>query len=648
MNLKLQKYGIISSIVLLNTILISTFIYYNHYWYAFLFILASESFINSSSVILICLNKFYSFLKASKLNKIEHTPKNYIYLIPCYNESEEELTNSINSLSFQKNVFKDNKLLFIICDGKVKGPNNQLTTDKILKKILNVNNDSFDYYDYTTWDNSTNIIQVYSGKYQIGNIDYILCIKNKNYGKRDSITLARRLAYNYNLNNNDKYKFSEIEEIKEINKEINKLESHIFGIYDSIFNDKINYIIGIDADTIFEPNCANQLINGLESNINNYGCVGYVDISPKMNSCSLFTIYQYAEYTYAQCLKRLAQSLITHKVSCLSGCNQILKVCRETCGPEILNAFNRLPKPDENIFNHIRSYASEDRNHVCLMLSMYPYARTVQNIKAVAYTMAPNNVSVFLSQRRRWNLGANCNDMLLTYLPGINIFERFSALVNIITFITSPFICVATAYFFKVLFTDPPILMLYLSVIIIIPFIYALLMIPIIRNLSLKNTMYYYLSYILYLTIGNIVNILTYSYALLNMDTINWGKTRKVIESKDESYKSDKSLNSDEISISSLINDFYKYLYKNNFSDDNIEYNSSIENIDHDPENQLEWDTTQNKLQIDIQHNQNTQNIQNTHTETESVSSNTTEDSEENDTNYYYNNISIDCRESYV
>jgi hypothetical protein len=129
------------------------------------------------------------------------------------------------------------------------------------------------------------------------------------------------------------------------------------------------------------------------------------------------------------------------------------------------------------------------------------------------------------------------------------------------------------------------------------------------------------------------------------MDTINWGKTRKVIESKDESYKSDKSLNSDEISISSLINDFYKYLYKNNFSDDNIEYNSSIENIDHDPENQLEWDTTQNKLQIDIQHNQNTQN---THIETESVISNTTEYSEENDTNYYYNNISTDCRESYV
>ena len=127
-------------------------------------------------------------------------------------------------------------------------------------------------------------------------------------------------------------------------------------------------------------------------------------------------MYQYAEYTFAQCLKRFAQSNITHKVSCLSGCNQILRVTEETCGETILQKFNYLPNENDNIFDHIRSYAIEDRNHVCLMLSTYPYVHTVQTLDAIAYTNVPTTIPIFLSQRRRWNLGANSNDMMLIYL----------------------------------------------------------------------------------------------------------------------------------------------------------------------------------------------------------------------------------------
>jgi chitin synthase len=231
---------------------------------------------------------------------------------------------------------------------------------------------------------------------------------------------------------------------------------------------------------------------------------------------------------FSQCLRRYVQSNITNKVSCLSGCNQILRVSYETCGPAILKRFNYLPKEDENIFKHILSYASEDRNHVCNMLSLYPHVKTTQNLKAVAYTNIPKKWEVFLSQRRRWCLGANTNDMLLVNLPDINKFEKISAFVNVMTFSLSPFVFIATIFFLRALFTNPSMLMLYLSTIMIIPFGYGFLIPIFIRPLSFRNAIYYYTSYAFFLIFGSFINLIIYFYAFFNMDVIKWGKTRQI------------------------------------------------------------------------------------------------------------------------
>ncbi len=581
MNITNQKYFILTLIAGINTLLSSTFIKYSDKWYFFIPFLALESFINSISSIMILGHKLINKIKSSKEKPI--SPKNYIYVVPCYNESEEELRQTLDSLVYQNVNENDKRMICIVCDGKVRGQCNIKTTDRILKKILN-NTEVGIEYQYDTWSNkydemwdtsydtqwenikNKNNLKLYFGKYK--NIDYLLLIKEKNFGKRDSLVLIRRLCHYYNNFFNDRVYLA------------NDLSRCILELFNKVFYTKLDYIIGIDADTIFDINCTNELIKGIESDRNVFGCVGYVDINPDMNKFSLFTLYQYGEYMYSQCLKRYAQSLITQKVSCLSGCNQILRVSEETCGESILNAFNYLPKPTENIFKHIRSYASEDRNHVCLMLSMYPYVKTVQNINAIAYTNVPNNIAIFASQRRRWNLGANCNDMLLTYLPGINIFERISAFTNIMTFTISPFIFIATIYFLKVLFTNPPLLMLYLSIIMIIPFTYSLLIPIVIRPISLNNTLYYYLSFITYLTIGSLINLMTYAYALIHMDIIRWGKTRTL--SKDTTITdtiSDKSVGSSELSVTSLIYNFDKYLNKNNETENSQINNDAIDGI---------------------------------------------------------------------
>ena len=537
MDLRQQKYLINFFIASINSILISTFLVYEKEWYAYLFILIASSALNASSSILNLLYKMYTSISnkyisnkyiSNKYISYRTLPKNYMYVIPCYNESEEELRNSLHSLIEQRVVLDDKRSILIICDGKVKGVGNSLSTDVILKKILHISELGL-CHEYVTWNNTTNTIYKYICKYAYNNntIDIILLIKAENYGKRDSLVIARRMCYLYNTNSVDTNSIVETSNVEDDFLMQNDLSD--------IYNSKpIDYIIGIDADTIFDYNCTYELIQGIEQDKNIHGCVGLIDINPKMRKFSFYVLYQYAEYIYAQCLRRHAQSNITHKVSCLSGCNQILRISEETCGEKILKVFNYYPKKEDFILTHIRSYASEDRNHVCNMLSMYPYVKTTQNLKAISYTIVPTSIPVFLSQRRRWNLGATTNDMLLIYFSGINIFERILAFVNVSTFTLSPFIFVATIRFIISIITDPTWLMLYLSIILFIPVLYSLVIPIFIKPMSFNTSMYYYFSYLIFISCSGIVNLISFINAIMQMDLITWGKTRSIVNQPED------------------------------------------------------------------------------------------------------------------
>ncbi len=515
MNLEKQKYLIISILFIINSILITTLIIFEKKWYVFIIFLFLPSLLYSFSSILIIL---YNLCNKDNNYDIKRDSigKNYLYIVPCYNESEMELLYTLNSLSQQKVNKLDKRGIIIICDGKVTGQNNNKSTDKILLSILNNKNEPLKH-KYITKENETNIIDLYIGKFN--DIDYILMIKDNNYGKRDSLVLIRRLCYIYNNSNFTKTVI--------INNNFIKSMNLIFK--EMLCDNKIDYIINIDADTIFDYNCTYELIKGLEMNENCVGCVGYVDIN--MNNSNIFNpfiLYQYAEYMFSQCLKRQAQSNITHKVNCLSGCVQILKVCHENCSEEILERFNYCPKEDDNIFTHIRGIASEDRNHVCIMHSLYPHVKTVQNLNAICYTNVPKSIRVFLSQRRRWTLGAVSNDLLLLFSPNINILERIASFINIKTLSLIPFIFVATILFLKNLIINPSYLMLYLSIIMIIPLSFGFFIPFFIKRMYFKDAIYFYTSYTFFLIFGFFIVLSTYTYSLLSMDTITWGKTRSI------------------------------------------------------------------------------------------------------------------------
>jgi len=63
------------------------------------------------------------------------------WVLPCYNESPEEMTRSLDSLSRQVNLENHKKVILIICDGRAKGRGMEKScADSLLEDILPCDN----------------------------------------------------------------------------------------------------------------------------------------------------------------------------------------------------------------------------------------------------------------------------------------------------------------------------------------------------------------------------------------------------------------------------------------------------------------------------------------------------------------------------
>jgi chitin synthase len=549
--IKKQKRIYIASIIILNALVITTSIIYKPQWYLFLIILALSSLINTIHVFLLILYKCYTKTCTNAgLLESSHIPsKRMVYVLPCYNETRTELQNTIESIQKQLNVSHHKLHLVIICDGKI-GADRELLylLSSHITKSATINQ------AYKTWLDTWCSIDLYDGC--IDGLTFTLIVKEKNFGKRDSLVLIRKFIYEYNniTFNTSTFSATFISKFKE---SINIQNDQYTGEYElsitetsfstnnyninsnSNSNSKgtfnhVDYIIGTDADTILDPNCANELLASLINSSdtrNIIGAVGFVDIDiTQIKRRNPLVLYQYAEYIIAQCLRRFSQSVITNKVNCLSGCVQIIKVCEESCGEAILATFNRLPAKNESITTHIRSYASEDRNHISLMFKLSPWIKTIQARDAIVYTHVPDNLGAFIRQRKRWTLGATCNDLLLIANNNHPLWERLCSSVNVIMFVFNIFIFIATIEFIISIVTRPTWLMLALASLMIIPFSYNAI-IPYTSYTRLESKLPYYMSLCLYYCVGPVLSILVYFYTLYKMDDFWWNA--KTIESAD-------------------------------------------------------------------------------------------------------------------
>ncbi|KAH9203656.1 chitin synthase-domain-containing protein [Leptodontidium sp. 2 PMI_412] len=538
--MKWWKLGFSSLIFGFNTFLLFGSWWFKGYHYVFLPFIAFGVAVNFSVVVSLVLWKAVRFFIPEKKLPAPDTLESLMLVIPCYNETEDELRNSLDSLVEQKGIEKHRQALFIMVDGRVRGPGMEETTaDALLNTILTEKTLSVTIKNaYTGWDNSPMDIILQKGTYK--GLSYMCIVKMQNKGKRDGLILLRSFAYMFNLRNENPATI---------------LSQRLFGemasfVLDDCGIDNFHSIVGMDADTIFDPWCIYHLVSELSRYPNCYGVCGVVTVDFKDGDWNLWRLMQNAAYTISQGLPRLHQSTVTHKVSCLPGCCQILKVCEENNGDYTLRElFGYCPSPNDSMLKHLRGSYSEDRNHVCHVLTSRPHVQTRQAIKAIAWTDVPTSLSVFMSQRKRWSMGATVNDLHLFTSRGTQWFERIRSFSNIQTWFCNIFIMGSIAGLIHAATSVPWYVTVGFLGGVIIPYIYMVTLVFWMPPTP-KAKAQFLLGLVIYFFTGPFLTIAIQFYTTYHLDSFSWGKTRRVV-----SEDNDNGSNSLEDEKASTLND---------------------------------------------------------------------------------------------
>ncbi|KAL5116520.1 hypothetical protein ACEQ8H_005641 [Pleosporales sp. CAS-2024a] len=352
--------------------------------------------------------------------KLPDTPESFVYLLPCYNESDVELVKSLTSLAEQKRLDQHKKAILVVCDGRLKGKGSTKTAaDYLAEDIIESSSSAVIPKGYTSWDGSAMDVQVVQGHFK--GLPLFCIIKNENRGKRDSLVLMRSFVHAFN----QKTRLDMVSA---------ELSTRLTSFLRKASISSVEYIVGIDADTRFDTECVVHLVQTVRENDRIIGVTGYVlpDNPHVSGFLSLTYLYQKAEYTMGQYRRRLRQDLTSEKVTCLPGCCQLFRVLESTCGSEMMRQFGYYPQPTDGLFRTIQSMMSEDRDHVCLVLREHADVQTRQCLSARAYTSVPHSLHAFLKQRRRWTIGPVVSDILLTLRKSTGWFERTAALSSVI------------------------------------------------------------------------------------------------------------------------------------------------------------------------------------------------------------------------
>jgi chitin synthase len=156
-------------------------------------------------------------------------------------------------------------------------------------------------------------------------------------------------------------------------------------------------------------------------------------------------------------------------------------------------------------------------------------------MKAIAFTDPPNGLMVFLSQRKRWTLSTNANDMLITSKGAMNWFERICSFADIMVWMVPIFVAQTLVLFIKAcVHATNPVFILSFATVTLIPMVYGLIVTFWACNGWREKTQYL-IGFAMVVCMGQLVTPVVITYAIWHMDNFAWGKTREV--EQDENSK---------------------------------------------------------------------------------------------------------------
>ncbi|TFK50010.1 glycosyltransferase family 2 protein [Heliocybe sulcata] len=472
--------------------------------------------------------KFIASINISAERAPEDHDKFVVCQVTCYTEGEQSLRKTIDSLSRMKYDDK-RKLLIVLCDGMIVGSGNDRPTPRIVLDILgadtNQDPEPLSFLSLGEGAKQHNMGKVYSGLYETGGhvVPYLVVVKagkpNErsrpgNRGKRDSQMLLMRFM--------NKVHFSS--PMSPLELEMYHQIKNVIGVNPSFYE----YLFMVDADTTVEPLALNRLVSAMIRDKKLLGVCGETSLANAKQS--LITMMQVYEYFISHHMTKAFESLFG-SVTCLPGCFTLYRLRTADTKKPLLVSNQMIQDYSENRVDtlHMKNllHLGEDRYLTTLLLKHFPFMKTQFVRDAHAYTVAPDDWKVLLSQRRRWINSTVHNLAELAFLDqlcGFCCFSmRFIVLIDLVSTIIAP---VTVAYIGYLIYLAVGARQSITTVsIIMIAAVYGLqaLVFVVRRKWDMVGWMLFYL-----LAIPAFSFFLPL-YSFWRMDDFSWGSTRVVL-----------------------------------------------------------------------------------------------------------------------
>ncbi|GJE86394.1 Myosin domain-containing chitin synthase 8 [Phanerochaete sordida] len=387
--------------------------------------------------------KFIASINFGSARAPEDHDKFVICQVPCYTEGHSSLKRTIDSLAQTKYDDK-RKLLFIICDGMVVGSGNDQPTPRIVLDVLganpNVDAEPLSFLSLGEGSKQHNMGKVFSGLYETQGhvVPYIVIVKcgrpgeksrPGNRGKRDSQMLLMHFLNKVHFNT----------PMNPMELEIYHQIKNVIGVNPTFYE----YLFMVDADTTVAPLSLNRLVSAMIHDKKLLGVCGETELANAKQS--IITMMQVYEYFISHHMAKAFESLFG-SVTCLPGCFTLYRLRTPDTHKPLLISNQLIQDYSENRVDtlHMKNllHLGEDRYLTTLLLKHFSNFKTQFVRDAHAYTVAPDDWKVLLSQRRRWinstvhNLGEL---VFLDQLCGFCCFSmRFVVMIDLISTLIQP------------------------------------------------------------------------------------------------------------------------------------------------------------------------------------------------------------------
>lgn len=342
-----------------------------------------------------------------KKETVIHPPRKIVSLVPVYKESTQDVLDTVDSIITDNPVRpQDFNIIAIMADGF------DVEDDVIIQDTICRVDDS----PYFSWKIRESAFRLQFG-YRMG-CPIMIVRKVKNAGKKDSLIFA------FDLFNSDN------EATGHCNAEARAMVlDHIRRLYDQPELEYFDFVFCTDADTKILAGSVNVLADRLmDEGEETVGACGIVEADfekpgRSLRTCGLWYFwdhFQGFQYTYGQWIRRRSESS-WGRVTCMPGAITMLRT-----GAILGQASAEYRKHVQtgNLVNRQVQYQGTDRRLCWSIISRSKSVRTVLETRAACFTIPPQSLSHYLSQRRRWGSNAYFNAFVTLTQPNQHLITR--------------------------------------------------------------------------------------------------------------------------------------------------------------------------------------------------------------------------------